>query len=373
MKNIIKCISVALVLLSLASCEPYETYPEGDPALEHVYYVSNVKTGVGTNFYNIHEIAADGIARMENRLHFNPIPAGVFLWELVTSQEQSVTCPVRLRFISERVRSYDAVTYFWIESGDCFSGAVRATLGIPTAVDRGAGNPNPLYTWTAVPNRLQDGRDFEVLTESGTKITPNANGAYTLTWPQAKKQEQSIKIRRISDTPGEIRVQMLERSKLTFPNASLPDDFDRNALDEHINNQTSEYTVRGLWHDYKYPTIIQFRSAITATSTGLGSLRVGQAVSGANVVFTLYGNYTYATSIIEADFTISGLPEGLTAGTATRTSATVVTVPITGTPTVATTVATPITIPSTVTQANVPNFSKTVTVLGPVSASIVAN
>ena len=336
MKNIIKYICTALILLSVAGCNPYETYPDGRPDLEHVYYVSNVKTGSGLNFDLQYEFIADGPSRFLNRLHTNPSPP--VLQEWVYSEDRKVTMPVRLRFISERVRSYDVVTYHWIESrtGD-----------------------------------LKDGIDYEVLAENGTRLTLT-NGAFSLTWPQAKKAEQSIKIRRLSSALGELRVQTLERAKQTFPTATLPEDIDRNAIEQHINNQTSEYTVKGLWHDYKYPVIIRFINPITVTANGLGSLKVGQAVSGASIVYTLNDAYSYATGVTAADFAVSGLPDGLTAAAATRTSATVVTVAITGTPATLTTATTTITRPSTIPQTNVPNASSALAVSGTLTASIVA-
>ena len=71
--------------------------------------------------------------------------------------------------------------------------------------------------------------------------------------------------------------------------------------------------------------------AISMTSAGLGSLRVGVPVMG-SVIYTLRHD-TYVTLPTLGDFTVSGLPAGLSAGTPVRTSDTVITIPITGTPT----------------------------------------
>ena len=221
MKNIVKLISAAILLLAVSGCDPYGTWPEGLEELEHTYYVSNVKTGNGTEQDLQHEIAANGTATFMLRIHYNPAPpAGTPLFEWITSPENNVTCPIRMRFISERVRTYDAVSYFWVETR---SGGLAA------------------------------GTDYEVLTESGAKLSPNAQGAYSITWPQAKKGEQSVKIRRLSSAVGELRVMYLDRSKFAGANPN------RNNLDELLNNQTSDFTIRGFWHDYNFPVIVRFR------------------------------------------------------------------------------------------------------------------
>jgi len=225
MKNIAKYISAVLLMMSVAGCNPYDTWPEGLPELEHVYYVSNVKTGNGTEQDLQHEIAADGTARFMNRIHYNPAPpAGTPLFEWVESDEKNVTYPMRIRFISERVRSYDVETYFWVEtrSGD-----------------------------------LAAGTDYSVLTANGAQLSPNAQGAYTLTWPQAIKGEQQVKIKRLSAKTGELRLVFLDRSRITFTATDIPD---RNDLEKSLlNHAATEYTIRGFWHDYRYPVIVRFQ------------------------------------------------------------------------------------------------------------------
>jgi hypothetical protein len=225
MKNIFKYLGAVLIMMSVASCDPYDTWPEGLPELEHVYYVSNVKTGNGTEQDLQHEIAANGTARFLNRIHYNPAPpAGTPLTEWVESGEKNVTCPMRIRFISERVRSYTVETFFWVEtrSGD-----------------------------------LVAGTDYSVITESGSQLSPNSSGAYSLSWPQALKGEQSVKIKRLSAKVGELRLVFLDRSRVTFTATDAPD---RNDLEKSLlNNKTGDYTIRGLWHDYRYPVIVKFQ------------------------------------------------------------------------------------------------------------------
>jgi hypothetical protein len=225
MEKTIKYFSLVFVLALFSGCNPYDTWPIGLPHLEHVYYVSNVKTGNGTEQDLQHEIAANGTARFMKRIHYNPAPpAGTPLFEWINSDEPNVTCPMDIRFICEYVRPYDVVTYFWVET-------------------RSGG--------------LQQGRDYTVLGPNGSPLTPDGSGAYSLTWPQAKKGQQSIKIRRNSTTTGELRMVFLERSRMKFTATDSPD---RDDLDQTLlNNKTNDYTVRGFWHDYRFPVIVRFQ------------------------------------------------------------------------------------------------------------------
>ena len=91
-----------------------------------------------------------------------------------------------------------------------------------------------------------------------------------------------------------------------------------------INSNAPAVTVNATFTVTAAPTI-------AVTSTGLTGLKVDQPVNG-SILFTIT-NGVYEDPIIPVDFIVSGLPAGLSAGAATRTNNTVVTVPITGTPT----------------------------------------
>jgi len=232
MKNIVKYICVALVLSAITGCNPYETWSEGRPDLEHVYYVATLKTGNGLAESIIHEIAADGTARFYSRIQSSTANQ----YELITSEVANVTCPIGIRFISERVRSYDAVTYFWVES---------------------------------VVGNLIAGTDYTVLTESGSPLAAGANGGYALTWAQAKKAQQFVKIKRLTSEVGELRILFLDRAKIGDLNfkftcsltssqaTAFPVDLRRDP-EKMTNNQTSEYAVRSIWSDFNFPCVIKF-------------------------------------------------------------------------------------------------------------------
>ena len=80
------------------------------------------------------------------------------------------------------------------------------------------------------------GVDYTVTREDGTVITHNADGSYSLTWPQAKKAIQNIKIKRTQGSPdGTIRIQTFN------PANGVPVISDVSSL---VNNKTAEYEVR---------------------------------------------------------------------------------------------------------------------------------
>ena len=120
-----------------------------------------------------------------------------------------------------------------------------------------------------------------------------------------------------------------------------------------------------------YYLTIQEVNTIVITSTGLANLKVGQAVSGASIVYTI-SEGTYASSITASHFAVSNLPPGLSAGTAQRTSNTVVTVPITGTPTTYNASTRIITLPTSIPASNVTGATSPITPSGTVIASVVA-
>jgi len=120
-----------------------------------------------------------------------------------------------------------------------------------------------------------------------------------------------------------------------------------------------------------YNLTIQEKNTIVITSTGLTSLKVGQAVSGASIIYTI-SEGTYASSITASHFAVSNLPPGLNAGTAQRTSNTVVTVPITGAPTTYNASTRIITLPTSIPAVNVTGATSPITPSGTVVASAVA-
>ena len=235
MKNIVKLICAAIILLPFSGCNPYNTWGDGLPELEHTYYVGFCKwTNQGAEDDLQYSIAADGTAKYLNRQQYNNSGSGGAMgqtsdWVVTGASGTFVTANIPFRFESQRVRSYDVVTYFWIEEIN-----------------------NALTT-----------ADYTVLSENGSPITRNADGSYSLTWPQAKKAEQNIKIKRNTAKTGRIRVVTLERSRFKNADGTTAAIPNRGILDHLLNSQTDQYTVRGFYFDYSAITVVPNRTANT--------------------------------------------------------------------------------------------------------------
>jgi len=172
MKKILYMVMTVVCCFTLTSCDDDE-WGNGDPAMEHVYYVGFEDWG---NF--------------KNNVVFN------------INKGEALDIPVQ--FHSERVRSYDVETYFY------------------------------------VGGTLQRGVDYEVIDNNGAVISPNADGAFTIKWPQAKKGIQMVSVRALNAGTGSFNV-------FTFdPNAgeiAHPDNI--------TNSKTNNYEVRSFTQNYK--------------------------------------------------------------------------------------------------------------------------
>ena len=195
MKTIIKYIIVASVAICSTGCEVHELWDDGRPDLEHVYYLILNQPNNQTDYLS-YEIAQNGDARW--RFGANATSG---TWQ--ASEQWVASIPFSFR--SERVRTYDVVSYFYVVS-----------------------------TLTA-------GTDYTVTREDGTVLTPGANGAYSVTWPQAIKGDQNIRIKRTQGSPnGTIRVQTFDPAK------GIPVTSDVTTL---VNNKTTDYEVRCSTYD----------------------------------------------------------------------------------------------------------------------------
>lgn len=207
MKKILYICTAMFLLLGVTSCEKDNVWGDGLPEMEHVYYVGFYKTNVNTDYLS-YEIAADGLARWR---FGSSATAGTW----ANTSEVNVTGPIPLQFHSERVRTYNPVNYFWV-------------------------------TNNGTSSTLTAGKDYSVTTESGATITPDAQGAYSVTWEQAKKGIQNIKIKRLSSVKGSLKVNVLDPAKGT-PNAS--------DITTTVNNHTNDYEIRGFTFDYNKVTV----------------------------------------------------------------------------------------------------------------------
>ena len=192
MKRIIEFIIIATVtVLFLTGCDVHDSWGDGRPDLEHTYILF-VDQPDNQNDFLSYEVAQNGDARWR---YGASATSGT--WK---PYDEKWVVKIPLEFRSERIRSYDVVSFFWIES-----------------------------TLTA-------GTDYVVSMENGTPMTPESNGGYKIIWPQAKRGKVIVNIKRIQGSPnGTLKVQTFNREN------GIPVISDMTSL---INNKTAEYEVR---------------------------------------------------------------------------------------------------------------------------------
>jgi hypothetical protein len=190
-------LTLAAALFLLPGCHTVDTWGDGQPEKEHIYYVGFYKTNVFSDALN-YEVAKNGAARWRYQ---------TTAWQ---PTEEAFVAAIPFQFHSERVRSYDAVTKFWI-----------------------------------VETGLVAGTDYNVVLD-GTTLTPTG-GVYSFAWPQTKKGVRDVKIKRLSQTNGSLKVYVIDPANGT-PD---PNKYETSTL----NNKTSEYEVRGFSADYGKVTV----------------------------------------------------------------------------------------------------------------------
>lgn len=173
MKKILLILTVISLSCILTNCSDDDKWGDGESSMEHVYYIGFQDWG-----------------KLKNDVIFN-VKAG---------DVQSI--PVQ--FHSERVRSYDVVTYYYVS-------------GTPVS-----------------------GVDFQIVDESNNVLQPNETGAYKIDWPKAAKGVKNIYIKALKASAKPLTV-------LTFdPNAgeiSHPENI--------TNSKTNDYEVRAFSQNYK--------------------------------------------------------------------------------------------------------------------------
>jgi hypothetical protein len=160
----------------LVGCDNNNNWGDGDPSMEHVYYIG----------------FQDWSAKLNNSTQYN------------VNHGDTIGIPVQ--FYSERVRSYDAVTYYYVSGS------------------------------------LVRGTDYEIVDKSGAVLSPDSNGAFSLTWPKAIKGIQRVYVKALN--------KIGSFTLLTFdPNAAIP--ISAADVSTTTNNKTDKYEVRAFTQNYK--------------------------------------------------------------------------------------------------------------------------
>lgn len=171
---------LAVVCCTFTSCGDDE-WDNGDPAMEHIYYFGFENWGQNNNEFN------------NNKVQY--------------TVEKGTTVEIPVQFQSERVRSYDVTVYYYALKNDT----------------------------------IQRGVHYQITDEKGTVLEPDANGAFSMTFPQAKKGVKNIYLKSLNDgKPGAFDLMTFD------PNAgeiAHPDNI--------TNSQTKDYEVRAFTRNYK--------------------------------------------------------------------------------------------------------------------------
>lgn len=179
--NKLTLISVFAISCLLAACSnDHDEWENGDPAMAHIYYYCFEQWG--------------------------GIPGGNDISYSVTQGE---TIAIPTQFYSSFTRKYTPEVYYYT-------------------------SPNPKA------EELVCGTDYVVVDKDGNTLTPDASGAYTMTWPNAKKGVQNIYIKTLNGKKGSFRV-------LTFDPAKKMDVTD---VSTTSIIKTTEYEVRAFSENY---------------------------------------------------------------------------------------------------------------------------
>ncbi len=186
-KNRIAFLFMICIGCALTGCSnDHEEWEDGDPASAHIYYYGFEKWGT--------------------------IPGGN---DVIYSVAQGETLTVPTQFHSRYVRSYSPTVYYYTT---------------PVPGDEGV--------------QLVCGTDYAVVDKDGNTLTPNASGAYEMTWPNAAGGVQNIYIKALNGSKGSFRV-------LTFdPNETM----DVTDVATTTIVKTDEYEVRAFSENY-YVTV----------------------------------------------------------------------------------------------------------------------
>lgn len=167
----------------LTSCGD-DDWGNNNPEMEHIYYygLGNVKYPGG------------------NELQYNVI--------------QGNTATIPTYFFSAYTRSYSPVVAYYT-------------------------SPVPQNDKNTIPQLVRD-VDYQVVDKDGQVLTPDNNGGFSMTWPNAKQGNQHVYIKALNGKKGSIRVLTFDPSKT----------IDATDVSTTTIAKTNEYEVRAFSENY---------------------------------------------------------------------------------------------------------------------------
>lgn len=208
MKKILYTIMALFTAVSLTSCDDDDwTY---DESLANEYFYGPQVWGYDKPG------AASGIGN--NNVVFYDV-------------EQGQTVGVPMQFWCEFKRDYNVVTYYWVApkpEGEKYVKALNKYSNEDLIAYDGP--------------ELVCGVDYVVVDESGNTLTPDANGAYQMVWPNALKGVQNIYIKALNGKKGTFNIMTCS------PEATVPSSSDVSTTYQSI---TGDYSVRIFSQNYR--------------------------------------------------------------------------------------------------------------------------
>jgi hypothetical protein len=151
---------------------------------------------------------------------------------------------------SEGLPEYEHVYYFVFEDWGSQNNTVKftvkqgETIGIPVQFFSERIRPYDVTAFYYVAGSAVLGTDYSIVDENGAVITPDAKGAYSMLWPNAKKGVKNIYVKALNGAKGTFLLQTFN------PNETI-------SFDYRLNNKTSDYTVNSSARNYKVTVTIQ--------------------------------------------------------------------------------------------------------------------
>lgn len=105
---------------------------------------------------------------------------------------------------------------------------------------------SPVVSYYVQSDALVRGTDYEVVDKSGNALSADANGGYSMTWPNALQGSQDVYIKALNGATGKLRVMTYnpaDESKLS-----------QNDVSTTTIAKTAEYEVRAFTENY-YVTV----------------------------------------------------------------------------------------------------------------------
>lgn len=163
-------LAVIALCYTFTSCSDDE-WSDGDPALEHIYYFGFENWG-----------------NLKNDVVFNVIKGD--------------TSAIAVQFHSERTRSYDVTTYYYVSGS------------------------------------LVRGTDYEIIDSNMNILQPDSNGAFSVSWPKAVKGIKYVYVKALNGSTGSLNILTFDpKETISYTNIT--------------NNITNDYEVRAFTQNYK--------------------------------------------------------------------------------------------------------------------------